>query len=416
MISMGSIRPRQFFVKIHRWVGLAIAAPLVIVALTGSLLAFNDELEAIINPQLFLIEPPASDAKQLDPLVLRDIVSKRYPTEEFNAIWLTAKPGHSVAFSNKGVANDQIFVDPYSGEVLGERKWGDISQGIKNVMPFLYRLHFAFALDEIGRIILGILALVWTLDCFVGLYLTFPANQIQRKKLISSLEKNWISRWKFSWKLRFHASKFKFIFDLHRAGALWVWFVLFVIAWSSVSFNLSEVYQPVMSSVFDNQVNPRKLPKQTTPESAPPMDWVKARETGRRLMAEEAEKHNFKIIREDWMFYDSARRFYRYDVVSSLDLNQHNGNTRLFFDSVTGDFKYIWLPTSKANGDTLTSWITSIHTAAMWGMPMKFFISFMGLTTITLIITGVLIWLRKRNSHKILRYKALNSRVNIVQS
>lgn len=64
--------------------------------------------------------------------------------------------------------------------LLGKRDPGDLSQGLENLMPFVYKLHFALALDEVGGWILGITALVWTPDCFVGFYLALPAPRTIR--------------------------------------------------------------------------------------------------------------------------------------------------------------------------------------------------------------------------------------------
>jgi hypothetical protein len=35
----------------------------------------------------------------------------------------------------------RFYLDPYSGAVLGSREWGNILEGKKNLMPFVYRLH-----------------------------------------------------------------------------------------------------------------------------------------------------------------------------------------------------------------------------------------------------------------------------------
>ena len=53
-----------------------------------------------------------------------------------------------------------LILNPYTGEELGRRSWGDISQGLANLMPFVYKLHYALALGEWGVWILGITALV----------------------------------------------------------------------------------------------------------------------------------------------------------------------------------------------------------------------------------------------------------------
>ena len=52
-------------------------------------------------------------------------------------------------------------------------------------MPFIYSLHFKLALGMTGFWIMGIVALVWTLDCFVGFYLTLPAGM---QRLLAALE------------------------------------------------------------------------------------------------------------------------------------------------------------------------------------------------------------------------------------
>ena len=56
---------RPFFVWLHRWVGLLMTVFLIIVGLTGSLLAFNADMEKLISPQLFAAKP-SPKAKQLD--------------------------------------------------------------------------------------------------------------------------------------------------------------------------------------------------------------------------------------------------------------------------------------------------------------------------------------------------------------
>jgi uncharacterized iron-regulated membrane protein len=67
-------------------------------------------------------------------------------------------------------------------------------------------------------------------------------------------------RWKPAWLIK----KSRFNYDLHRASGLWIWPVLFVLAWSSVAFNLNEVYSHVMKTMFsfrDDQVTPKLDPQ-----------------------------------------------------------------------------------------------------------------------------------------------------------
>lgn len=383
-----------------------MAAFLVVAGLTGSLLAWYEELDAALNPRFHRIRPPAADAVPLDPLVLRQQVAQRYPGAEVLTVWLDLKPDRGQVFYLAGKpdpatgrteepTNDEVIVHPYTGEILGARRWGDITQGPGNLMSFVYRLHYPLALDTVGRYLLGIVALLWMIDGFVGACLTLPPRARG-----AAARRSWLARWRPAWVLRRRAGAYKLTFDLHRAGGLWVWAMLFVLAWSSVSFNLSEVYQPALRWILPTQPDARDLPAGARDVRPPALDWFAARETGRRWMAEQARKHGFTIHREDWMAYDANRRMYRYDVISSLDVNRRSGDTRIHFDADTGALRGVWLPTGAASGDTFTTWITSLHMAALGGWPMQLFVCAMGLLVAMLSVTGVIIWVRKRTARR----------------
>lgn len=395
------MKAKPTLVLLHRWCGLVMAGFLIMAGITGSMLAWLDELEAWFSPELFLVH--SASAPMLDTLALRERLLADRPNVDINAAWLSVKPGRSVWFSVapkadpvagrvQALANDQVFVDPYTGNVLGERKVGDLSQGPKNLMMFVYRLHYTMAIGEAGLLVLGIVALAWSIDCFVGAWLTLPAPHPRKT---SSPHKSWLERWKPAWRLRGRVG-YKLNFDLHRAGGLWTWAALFVLSWSSVAFNLPQVYMPVMQAFFKHQPALNELPVLPTPQRRPGIGWQQARDVGRRLMAEEAARHGFSVLREDWLAYDAARAVYRYEVRSSLDLRQRYGETKLAFDANTGDLKAVWLPTHAASGDTVHTWITALHMAGVGGVPMKVFVCIMGFGVTILSITGVVIWTKKR--------------------
>jgi uncharacterized iron-regulated membrane protein len=232
MPSAGQFLGRQTWVTAHRWAGLSLALFLVIAGLTGALMAFYDELEVAIAPQLHLVQPPSAHAAMLSPIELREKVQAAHPGAVINYLPLHVEPGHALKLDIRRIDPatrrigpwspevDEVFIDPYTGRILGTRLWGDISQGAINFMPFIYRLHYTLLADKTGRYLLGIVALIWVLDTFVGFYLTLPQR----------LGSSWLSRWKPSWLVRWGGGETKLTFDLHRAGALWIWPLLFVFA------------------------------------------------------------------------------------------------------------------------------------------------------------------------------------------
>lgn len=407
---------RKFMTLLHRYVGLVMAGFLVIAGLTGTLLAFNHELDEAINPHVFKAFPTTKNAERLDPLYLREIVQSQYPYAHVNWVDFFPTAGRASIFWIEGksdpvtgvakeLENDQVFVDPYTGSILGERKWGDISQGLINLMPFVYRLHYSLALDELGTLIFGVIALLWTLDCFIAAYLTFPAAKRKTAfatggSRFSRSQRQWFARWWLAWKVRWTSNAFKINFDLHRAGGLWPWAMLFIIAWSSVGFNLQEIYRPVMSTIFAVQEEHLKLPTLEKEQTAPKISWQQARSIGQLLMHDQAQQHGFEILEHSGLSYEPHRGLYRYRVLSSQDVSQRWGGTSLWFDANNGEFKALFVPTGKAMGDTIGTWMFTLHMAAVWGLPFQIFMVFMGLAVTLLSITGVIIWWRKRKARR----------------
>ena len=402
---------RRLLVVLHRYAGLVLAGFLVIAGLTGSLLAWNHELEAALSPRLFKTEPPHPGAPLLDPLLLRERVEARYPGVGVRHVRLALEPHSSAAFFLESrpdpvtgirdeLPNNQVFLNPYTGEWLGERKWGDITQGMKNLMPFIYRLHYSLALGAPGELVFGIVSLIWTLDCFIGAWLTMPARAPRHPR-------PWLARWWPAWTMRWRSGSYKLNVDLHRVAGLWPWAMLLVLAWSGVAFNLAPVYKPVMAAAFAHQPGQAEIPLAPQPDWQPRLSWNEARETGRRLMTEAARTHHFTVMHEAWLSFDAARAAYRYDVRSDRDIRDPGGDTSVYFDANTGALHSVWLPTGAASGDTIRTWITSLHMAALWGVPMKTFVFMMGIAVTMLSITGVFIW---RKKHAARRYSSAQRR------
>jgi len=267
-------------------------------------------------------------------------------------------------------------------------------QGMKNFMPFVYRLHLSLALGSWGAYALGVAALLWTLDCFIGAYLTFPIRRRTSSHHQFKKNKSWLARWLPAWKLRTDGSAYKINFDLHRAGGLWLWGMLLVFAWSSVAFSLPEVYAPVMKAVLKHQPDIDSM-SQKTGAPAQAISWSEARAVGRDLMAQQARTHGFQILEENGLVYDEALQLYRYWVRSSLDVDNRKGATSLFLHAKTGALLGTWLPTTAASGDTFRTWIATLHRGNVWGIPYRLFVFLLGLAVMLLVITGIIIWYKK---------------------
>lgn len=391
------MRWRAAAVVVHRWVGLVMAGFLLLAGLTGALLAWYHELDAMINPSLMRVVPPSPTTQARDGLWLRQQVQDAYPEARVNHVsFHQGAPEDARVFHADAASSgfDEVFVNPYTGDILGVRLWGDITQGVGNLMPFIYRLHHSLALGTVGSWALGIVAVLWTIDCFVGAWLTLPVAPRSGHRSA----KAWWTRWASAWKLRWGGGATKLNFDLHRAGGLWPWALLFVLAWSSVAFNLhDEVYRPVMGTVFELQADPsRTRPTLATPAPQPALGWPAALAAAKARMDEVAHDKGFEVLAPDRASYDPEKGLVRYVVRSSRDLNERRGQTAVFVDAASGTLIGSKIPTGEAAGDTVTSWLTTLHMAHMWGLPFRVLMTSMGMAVAMLSVTGVLIWWKRR--------------------
>lgn len=396
---------RATLLRLHRWTGLILAGFLFLVALTGIPLAWYDALDAATAPSLHRVSPLSSQAELLDALVLRERVARFVPEAVMPATPLGVQAGRSVPFPvwlrEDGVpvpVLHEVFVDPYSGAILGQRRWGDLGEGLRNLMPFLHRIHTALMFEGIGELLLGIIALAWTLDGFVGAWLTLPARSGTHK----SASSGWL-RWAPAWRIRWQGGSHKRNYDLHRAGGLWLWAALTLMAWSSVALNLPAVYDRVMRAGLSYQADPRLGAEASTGVPIPP---AQARVVGRQLMAELAAREGFAVRGEHWLALDTRRNLYRYSVRSSRDLRARTGATSLVFNATNGRLVGSYLPTGRAAGDTVKHWLTSLHMAALWGWPLQVAVATIGAVTVVLSLTGVWLWWTRRRARGAVRRKA----------
>ena len=317
---------------------------------------------------------------------------------------------------------NQLFLDPINGKILGVRQTQNFPSNVDSLIPFIYRLHYNLALDKFGMWVLGITALIWTIDCFISFYLTLPPSR--RKKVLgnewlpektgsfSSVKKSFWSRWKPSWFIKWQAARARINFDLHRASGLWLWIALLIFAWSSVYMNLhDQVYAPVMRILSDYPQRPSELEQLGKPVDEPVLGWIQAQEKAQYLMSEQSRIHNFSIDRPIALRLDRARGVYHYYVRSSLDFQDKRGRTLIVFDANSGELKQIHLPSGQFNGLTVTNWLASLHEANVLGMTYRIFVFILGLAIFMLTVTGVLIWNRKRRTEKLIKQRNIKSKI-----
>ncbi len=393
---------RRVFVWLHRYVGLAMAAFLIIEGVTGSLIAFRSDLSALLDPRL-VASPPSPDARPLDLATLAERAEALAPkarvayfasNRDDQAVLRVLPRADPATGKPYDIDYGLIVLDPWTGKELTRIPFDRYTGGfVHKIMPFVYDLHTSLALGDAGVWALAIVAIVWTIDCFVGFYLTLPV----------SIAGFW-RRWKPAWLIKPKAGFFRLNFDLHRASGLWLWPMLFVFAWSSVTL-LDKIgaYDWTMSTLFDyplEQFMTTLFPPRED-EGPPKLDWRAAQAVGERLMAEQAARQGFKIEKPIALNQFIGQGLYNYVVRTDRSFPEEKTET-VFFDADTGAFHALMPINTGHFGLTISNWLRALH---MIQDPVDYlvyrvFVCAIGLVIAMLSVTGVYIWWKKRRARK----------------
>ncbi len=369
-------RLRPALVFWHRWFGLLAALWLALMGLTGSIIVFYDELDSALNPDLRRAEAigerrPASEivaaAVARHPGSYASFVDLPNKPHETAAVILAPRGDLSLGFSHR----TYVFVDPYAGEVRGERVLGAMKIDRRHVMDFLYQLHLDLHLGGWMLWFLGLVAFLWVFDHISAAVLSFPT----------------LKKWAQSFRIR-AANGHKLVFDLHRAGGLWLFPVTFVIAVSGVYFNWYDEVTHAVEAV--SPLTPRyhtTLPESSAPDYAPPVSIDEAIEKARARA--NADVDVITIIPGKGVY--EARAF------DARDIDMY-GRRMITVDARSGEIVSDFHATSGSAGDVALVWQYPLHSGKAFGWPGRIVIFISGLAVAGLSVTGVLIWHRKRKA------------------
>lgn len=386
---------RALLVILHRWFGLATALFLFVAGATGALISWDHELDEWLNPQLFEARTAG------EPLPLHELARRIEAADarvRVSFMPLTVEPGHAfTAFVQPRIdpasgvpfepGYNQVAVDPASGEIQGRREWGRVSLSRENLLPFLYKLHYTMHVPdgfgvELGLWFMGLVGIVWVADTLIALAISFPSR----------------ASWRRSFALRWKAGGHRLTFDLHRAGGLWLYALVLMLAVTSVAMNLNHpVMRPLVSLFSDLTPSPF-----ASRAPAPPSEPIEPR-IGRidAIARAEAEARRQGIAAPPGGVFLSTE-FGVWGVGFYASGNSHGdgglGNPWIYIDSRSGERAGAEIPGTGSAGDLFMQSMFPLHSGRILGTPGRVLMSAMGVAIAALSATGVLIWARKRRA------------------
>ena len=362
----GSIR--LWIIRLHRWSGFVIMVLLLIAAATGIWLVFRQEFDRTLHSRLRVVVPAATRLSE-DEIVAR--VESAFPEASVSLVQFSQRPDESVSLqmtprhSTARLTFDHVYVNQYTGEVLGDRNTRS-GMTLDSLDSLILSLHFQLVAGAWGYLIMGIAALTWLLTNLAGVVLAWPRLWHRFRSWIPILS----ARTRSAYVLNY---------DLHRASGVWLLPVLTVMAFTSVALNLPQIVRPLVELFSPLS----RLPSGThiSPEEA--VVTFGQSDAAVHRMFPEAKTNN--IFRDLGNGRDSVYFHLPGDV-------NPQGDNFALIDLKSGAITAIRRPARGSAGDRFMAWLFPLHTGAAFGWTGRLLIVLGGIVIVVLNVTGLYTW------------------------
>lgn len=347
---------RRVMLTIHLWAGLAAALFLFALGLSGSLVAFENEIDRALNPQLTWIKPGPATLPIAQMVTSLQTASPGYrvfgigPSDRDDVAW--------VAILTKGGENRSLAFNPYTGAILGDESTRNEFTGK------VHQFHLRLLAGKTGGNIVTAAAIFLLVLATTGLVLWWP-----RKLLTVS----WRSPWK------------KLNLDAHQVLGLYTSVFLFIFAFTAIVIHWDDDAQRLVNRVAGSPGEPRFPKFQPLPldKPAPDFDVVLA-------AARKAEPDALPTA----IFLD--RNPVHIAMRHPAD-HTPGGRTVILVDAYTANIVQIQDWRTGSPGLRLVKlWNRQLHTGDIAGLPTRLLACLISLSLPLMTITGPLIWWNRR--------------------
>ncbi|MCC3152033.1 PepSY-associated TM helix domain-containing protein [Hymenobacter sp. BT770] len=390
--------------NIHLYLGLVSGLVIVFVCLTGSILAFEKEIEQAWHPERYFVAPSTTAALPLARLV--EAVGAYKPKAKISGVKVYADPTRTVEISlaggpekgGKGKAGQEagstgpakgkgkgdgggprLYVNPYTAAVTGEMNPRD------TFFHTIEQLHRGLVAGKVGKLVMGVSASIFLFILGTGLVLWWPA---MRKAMSQRLQVKWGSSWK------------RLNHDFHIVLGFYASLFLFVMALTGVGMSFDWVGQGI------NQLTHSPLKRSEPPVSAAPGAGVApfapdAVLALARQQAPDAESYALQLPKE-------PTGSIRVSMLRPGALTE-NATDEVFLDQYSGQVISGQTYAQRPVGQRIRGLFKPVHTGAIFGWPTKLLALTMGLLGATFPITGTIMWLNRlrKNRKKHARLQAV---------
>ncbi|XAH24583.1 sulfite reductase flavoprotein subunit alpha [Xylophilus sp. GW821-FHT01B05] len=368
---------KKIWFQLHWFVGITAGSVLVVIGLTGAVLAFREEVVDAINPGVRHVA--LRDAPVLAPAQLLAGVQQAQPGRVVTTLTVSSVPGtaaRALFAPREGQRRGEaIYLDPYTGAQQPVLR-GD------GFFDWVEELHRWLLLPRPqGRIAAGTLALCLMGLALSGLYLRWPRRPL-----------NWRAWLTFDPALKGRS----FLWGLH--SVLGTWALLMYLVFTSTGIYWA--FDVVRDQVDALAGSPRPPRAPAAPRSGPPAEPFTADELARGWAVFQPAAGPW----EEAVLRLPARSGQALSVTwLALDAPHERARNRMSVQPATGEVKQDERYADKTMGGRFLAAIYPLHMGTYFGLPGRIVMALAALGLPAFAITGWMLYLDRRRKKRALK-------------
>jgi uncharacterized iron-regulated membrane protein len=362
--------------KLHRWLGLFIGAWFALVGLSGSILVFEDEVDALLNPQLLTDK---RSGPRLPPHAMIERVAEAFPLSRIERIRPPGSQGGVYRITIRvaphlrtGAPRAEVMFSAVSGELLGVREADAIGITRPYWMRTLYEFHRNVLLGNFGSNIVGIAGILLMTSALSGFVIAWPRQRSGWRRLVG---------------IKWRAGLTRILFDVHRSSGVVLFMLLMLATLTGSTLVYVNVAREVVS-VFSQVAPFPVIPWRETPmEKWPSFEQVATQIRNDYPQHELVDIHIPSKPTAGYLFY-----LKREGDVHRL------GDTIVWVHPGSGEILFERSARNRTSGESVMHWLFPLHSGTAFGTAGKIAMCITGLAMLLMLPTGLWVWLRKRRA------------------
>lgn len=373
----------NFFYNAHKIIGLFLGLVFVLIGLSGSILAFREDIDERLNYSLMRIaSPPNASFKIISEIYSSAI--QAIPKDAKVERLMMPRHKNAAAILTYIVETDdldsyfyEVFINPYTAKVTGQRlKIHGEDQFSQPIIQILMAFHWTLLLGANNAYLIGFIGIFFFFSAFAGLYLWWLKNK----------------NWRLGLTVKWQASSERITYDLHKNIGFYGAAFLIIMTATGAAMIFKPVTQKV-TSLFSTVSGEPNFGKSKPSAQHKPIHITQAIVIANRIFK---DGKIFSIS-----LPNSPTGVFIVGKMLDSEPNKSRTYRNVSIDQYSGEILQIQDPDNFTAGEKLFEWLFPVHTGEIFGEYGRPFLLLIGLLPLALFTTGLMRWRQKRHSRKI---------------